>query len=208
MNLNKINKFIVSLIIVVSAFTFNACRENSSSDIIPVSNAGQYLNLNTGSSWEYSADGSTNTTVVKVTDSTKLAFTKNYKIFHSTTLGVTTSNYYTYKNGNYYLLIAKTAGGYEELIYLKDSSEVGKKWSATVSPNGTSVVYNYEVKENGLTQTINGTTYTNVVHVKLTVPISGYTADAYYAPKVGLIKSDAITSGVTSKTELKSYTLK
>ncbi len=207
MNSNKIKTLFLSLIIIVSALTFNACKD-SSSDTVPVSTAGQYLNLNAGSTWEYSTDGSANTAVVTVIDSTKLAFTKNYKVFHSATLGTTSSNYYTYKNGNYYLLIAKTAGGYEELVYLKDSSEVGKKWSATVSPSGTAVVYNYEVKENGLTKTINSTTYTNVVHLKLTVPISGYMADAYYAPKVGLIKSDAVNSGVTSITELKSYSLK
>ena len=46
-----------------------------------------------------------------------------------------------------------------------------------------------------------------MVHLKLTVPISGYMADAYYAPKVGLIKSDAVNSGVTSITELKSYSM-
>ena len=70
MNSNKIKTLFLSLIIIVSALTFNACKD-SSSDTVPVSTAGQYLNLNAGSTWEYSTDGSANTAVVTVIDSTK-----------------------------------------------------------------------------------------------------------------------------------------
>ena len=135
-------------------------------------------------------------------------FSKNYKVFYTTVSGVTSRSYYTFKNGNYYLLVPTSTTTFEELIYLKDSNSVGKKWSLSINYNGSPVVHNYEVIENGISKTINGLNFSNVVHVKLSIPVSGYVANSYYSPKVGLIKTDELSGGNTYVTEIKSYSIK
>ena len=209
MNTPRLKVILLHLILILLVFNFNACKKKETDPEPPKTlEAGGFLNLNKGSTWDYITDGSANPNTITVTDSSKLAFGKDYTIFHSTIQGTTSRVFYAFKNGNYYLLVATTATDYEELVYLKDSIEVGKKWTTSVTSSGVPVIHNYEVLENGLTKTVNGMNFTDVVHVKLTIPISGYTADAYYAPNVGLIKSDEVSVGITYATELKSYIMK
>lgn len=189
-------------VLLVSLNTLNSCKDKGS-DTIVISTAGQYLNQAVGSNWEYFFNGSSNTITVKVIDSTKMLLAKTYRQFLSTDSTGSSTNYYAYKDGSYYSLYIGS-NGKEELIYLKDSNEVGKKWVSVVTSAGFKIPYSYEVIENNLTKIVNGITYNNVVHVKLTIQTTGYIVDSYYSPKVGLIKSDA----ASSITELKKYTLK
>ena len=199
-----LKKMLLATVVFVSIFSFHSCKtKDSDTQPDPVSTDGQYLNLNNGSNWEYVINGSSNTTTVEVIDSTKILFSKSYRQFLSTDSTGSSKNYYAYKDGSYYSLYVGLNGN-EELVYLKDSNEVGKKWVSVVTSAGFKIHYMYEVKENNLTKIVNGVTYSNVIHVKLTIQESGYIADSYYAPKVGLIKSDA----ASSITELKKYTLK
>ncbi len=129
----KTDKKINLIIALLFSFAFFSCKESGPEPDEPKDKSGQFLNLNVGSNWEYSTDSAINTTIVKVVDSTKIMNSKTYKIFHSTYQGALTRNFYSYKNGNYYLLVESTTGNYEELVYLKDSNEVGKKWSQTLN---------------------------------------------------------------------------
>ncbi len=180
------------------------------SDELPESSSteGQFLNLNKGSSWNYSLNGADTFTVVTASDSSKPAFNKVYTVFHNLYLGSVTRSYFTYRLGNYYSLITNTPGVYEEVVYLKDSMEIGKKWNSTVLIGGNPYLHEYEVLENNLSITVNGTEFKQVVHVKLKVTSTGYSSDCYYAPKIGLIKNAEIIGGNSFVSEIRGYTLK
>lgn len=208
-NRNKLIKgFAFSLISGLMLMGLNACKKDEATNVL---NPGDYLNLNIGSSWNYSTTGSA-TTAFKVTaeDSMYIYKSLNYRLFKTNTAGAITRNYYNYKNGNYSVLVMDADGTMQDIVYLKDSTQVGKRWSKSIKgAGGIMKAYNYEVIDNN-NKTVAGTNYTQVVHVRLTIPSTAYTSDAYYAPKIGLILSDDdyASSGSNYHTELTSHTLK
>jgi len=195
------------LILVVFTLIVQSCKK-SDPPKTNTSTAGQFLNQKTGSTWKYTTNNADSLNKVLVLDSSKLAYGKNYTVFYSLFSGSTTRNFYTYKQGNYYSLVASTANTYEEIIYLKDSTEIGKKWKKSINIGGTSYLYEYAIVANNIDITVNGLNFTNVVMVKLTIESTGYSAFSYYAPSVGLIKTDEVIASVPYTTEIKSYTLK
>jgi len=173
-----------------------------------ISTKGQFLNLNKGSSWNYSLNGSDTFTVVTASDTSKASFNKVYTLFHNVYLGSVSRSYFTYRSGNYYSLVTNTPGVFDEVVYLKDSIELGKQWKSSVLIGGNPYLHEYEVIENNLSLTVKGVVFNNVVHVKLKVVSTGYSSDSYYAPKVGLIKSFEIISGNSFLSEIRGYSLK
>ncbi len=80
-----------------------------------------------------------------------------------------------------------------------------------------------KIAEKGISMTVNGISYSNVIHVSTSlssalIPSSSFTSsiDSYYAPKFGLIENTSkvhldysgLTENVNSTTELMSADLK
>lgn len=95
-----------------------------------------------------------------------------------------------------------------ELIYLNDTASVGYKWTDNMPPvNGFPARFNGEIKERNITKTVNGKTYTNVIHTQTRLeyefPVLGWTEfavyDYYVAKGIGMIKieTEIIAFGVS-----------
>jgi hypothetical protein len=99
-----------------------------------------------------------------------------------------------------------TAGGSNlgivTLIPLKANEPVGATWQNTVvNGAGQNVIYNLRIHAKGLSKTVLGTTYNDVIHVKQAVQVSagGQTItsnndDYFYAKNIGLIEFYTITT--------------
>lgn len=199
------------LIAVVSAtliFGMGACQKDP---VKSLPGPGDYLNSKVGSNWSYSTTGTSNSDwTVKVEDSTVLFSTNTFQLYKTNTAGVISRNYYRYSKGNYSVLVLDAVGATQEIVYLKDSTQTGKKWSKSIKGlGGILKEYNYEVIET-VSKTVGSKSFENVVHIRLTIPSLGYTSDAYYAPKVGLVMvdDDYASSGNAYHTEIKSFDLK
>jgi hypothetical protein len=196
-----------SILLVSSTCFISSCTKDV---ITPASNTnGQYLNSNKGSSWVYTIDSSGNTSKVEVTDSTVMAFGKKFTNFHNTyPSGSVYRNFYAYQDGQYSMMITSSAGTQQELTYLKDNVKEGDKWSNTVTPVSTPLLYEYEVTGIGGTRMVNSITFTGVVQVHCSIASTNYESVAYYAPQIGLIELEEDYSTVKYSTKLKSYLLK
>lgn len=175
--------------------------------------AGEYLISTPGSSWTYALSGSkTADWEVKAEDSSFIYQFNTYRQFKSNYVGTgaVINNYYRYNQGNYTTLVKDAENVYQEIVYLKDSTQTGKRWTKAIKgAGGIMQEYRYEVMET-ISKTVAGINYDRVVHIQLTIPNLAYTADAYYAPNVGLVQldEDYASSGNTYHTELKSKSLK
>ena len=168
--------------------------------------ADKYMSTSTGSTWNYElTDKSSGTTITKLyivtalgTDSTINA--KQYRIFSNN--GGTGNEYYNVSGNDYYnLRVLPTAfgGGSVENLYLKDNVDAGTSWSQTINVTlggfPTTATITNTVAAKGLTQTVKNISYDSVTQVTTTINVpllpTGLTTDiqAYYAPRVGMIRS-------------------
>lgn len=110
-----------------------------------------------------------------------------------------------------------------ELDYLNEKESVGYTWTSHMSPtgniNGVPEQVIGTIKEKGISKTINGKTYNDVIHTSMNVQYNvsnGYqtvaTYDFYMAKGIGIILMDANIDSFgiksTSRTELLSYNIK
>lgn len=125
------------------------------------------------------------------------------------------------KDGNYTQIASiLTFQGYKadslQLTYLKENAPLGSSWSDTVTvSNGTlttKAVLQHSITQKGITKTVNGKDYLDVIAVKLDasaivldnpVPI-GTISTSYYAKGIGLIEADQADDTI----KLVSYILK
>ena len=97
---------------------------------------------------------------------------------------------------------ANTVGGntitVADITFIKANLPVGGTWQDKLNnPAGQQVLYNSKIAEKGITRTINGHTFTDVIHVYveagIDVPIVGFTVvtttDYYFAKNIGLIET-------------------
>jgi len=103
------------------------------------------------------------------------------------------------------------------LTMLKASQPVNTTWTDTIiNPTGQPVLYTDSIKEKGISRTVNGKTYSNVIHVYvetgIDLPFLGFfitnTTDYYYASGVGLIEAiiaDPNSGTILEHRALKSY---
>jgi len=96
---------------------------------------------------------------------------------------------------------------------LKANTAIGGTWSETI-PNqvGQDVINTYTMKEKGITRTVLGVTFNDVLHIELTqqINIGGMNVDAgvsqyYFAKGVGLIETTNESFGITNTQLLKDY---
>lgn len=182
-----------------------ACKKNSTTN--SQANVEKYLSLTAGNTWTYETVNNITVTTTSntVTSSNKdtAIGSKSYHIFLNS--GGAANDYYNISGNDYYTFRNLVALGSSsvESIYLKDNAAVGTGWSQVVNiapfsgvPTTIPLTVGYNIAEKGISRTVNGKNYTNVIHITTTLssaslPAGSLTTDiqSYYAPKYGLIES-------------------
>lgn len=218
-----------NLIVCLACFivlTAGNCKKNNGTT---PADQGDYQPLTVGSEWNYTTTGTTGSGPVNsvfklsATNRDTVSSAKTYKVF---TNSVGTNEYYN-KSGNDYYRISFFAALPQpvEVLYLKDNLALGGSWSeienVTVSgvPFPVPVTLTFVVEKNKFDTTMDGTTYKDVIKVRLTPTVPGVTITSdityYYARKVGLFYNKTIavipppvSINVNTVTKLNSYTIK
>jgi hypothetical protein len=184
--------------------------------------------LTAGSTWTYRSTtvGSPATSyTLTATNRDTIANGKTYRVISNSAGG----NNYRNKTGSDYYSFGRfeALNANVEQLYLKDNADVNAKWQSTTNftapqlPIPLTATSEYTVREKGLSRTVNGVSFTNVIRVGLAINVSAgiglvATGDAYYAPNVGLIESqyDVIANAIaqipasTTTEILTSYSIK
>ncbi len=196
-------------------FFFTNCKKESE----PA--APNFSPLTPGTNWTYKYTEGTATSTFKltVTNRDTVVNGKTYKVVTSSD---GTTNYMAKVNNDYYRSTSFPAIGvnnFEEL-YLKDNKAVNDSWTGTAAINysGASINANltYTIKEKGVSRTVNGKAFDNVIKVRLDIAFFGANiggGDFYYQEGVGLIEDAILVAapGVppySSKQEIVSYEIK
>jgi hypothetical protein len=221
-------KTILSLL--AATLIFSACSKNNSSGS---ASADVYLNTSAGSSWSFTQTDETGTnppanyTVTSTSNDTTVG-SRKYHVFQysyggSEYLGVDGNNYYQYDS------IPVSGGINIDRLYLETNAAVGDTWNQDFSldipgiPIPVPLTVTNKIAEKGISRTVNGTQYSNVIHVTTTlssalIPASSFTSsiDSYYAPNYGLIENTSVIQlnyqgldeNINVKTVLTGATLK
>ncbi len=172
------------------------------------------MTLAAGNTWTYeitnNITSATTTNIVSSTNRDSTIFGKVYHVFTNsngaandyyniTPVPVSTGNdYYTFKN-----LSAALPNTTVETVYLKDNAALGFSWSITVNvalfsgvPTTVPVTITNTIAAKGISRTVNGKVYTDVIHITTSIASTGLPLGAivtdiqsYYAPKYGLIEN-------------------
>ncbi len=188
-------KYLAS-ILLLSATLLASCSNDSS----PNNNnttTGTYMPATAGSSWFYHSYGDTLTRWVSGTYSFNgMAFAKIDDRLHT--------QYVRQSGVSYY-------GLYLDLLDFREvkiaESSTNASWQDTLIGNGFTQITTYKTVGTGLSATVNGKTYSDVMHVHVETASSGTStaSDFYYAKEIGEILD--IESGDTVES-LVSYTIK
>jgi len=216
--------------VLAATLIFSACNKNNSDSS---ASTDVYLNTTQGSSWSYTQTDESGTnppsnyTVTSSSKDTTINSRKyhvyDYSYGGSEYLGVDAHDYYQYDS------IPVSGGINIERLFLKDNASAGTTWNQDFSltipgvPLPVPLTVSNRIAEKGIDKTVNGTTYSNVIHVSTSlssglIPSSSFSSsiDSYYAPKYGLIENTTVihldylglTEDINVKTELTSATLK
>ncbi|MEO8820311.1 MAG: hypothetical protein ABI267_10325 [Ginsengibacter sp.] len=211
---------------------FSACKKSGSGSTTPPTNT--YANVSTGSSWNYQqidSSGATPKTTNYTITSTANDTTINTRKYHVYNYSYGGSQYLSNSANEYYQFdsIPVTGGSYIERLYLKDNVSAGTTWSQNFnlnipqSPVPISLMVTNTLVAKGISMTVNGVPYSDVIHVSTSLssvlfPANSFISniDSYYAPKVGLIENTSkvqldfsgLTENLNTKTELMSSDLK
>ena len=197
------NQWIPFSLLLLLLLTF-ACKKTTVEPSPNVNETeGLFLPTKVNSTWTY--DTGVVKSVVTITNNYKSVFGKQYNEYTMVYNSVTSKAYYAYSKKEYTSLYTDTAGS-QEITYLKESPALGQKWNDTITVASSQVVYKYEVLETNASVNNGTVSFSNVVHVKLSIG-STYTNDAYYAKGVGLVKSVTNNNSVITTSLLKSYTV-
>jgi hypothetical protein len=226
------------LVLFALSLFFSACskdKDDSGNTNPPAEDT--FINTNTGSTWLYHEDNTTNGTsgnsdyILTATDRDSTIEGRSYHVY---TNSMTDNEYMTISGHEYYKYesipgTSDLGGIAAERLYLKDNLKQGDTWKQDFSfqPSGSpiplSFSLNNKIAEKGISKTVNGVAYNNVIHVSTTltsslIPSQNLTStiDMYYAPDYGLIESSIIikldymgfSEDVNISTQLKSAQLK
>jgi hypothetical protein len=205
------------LVAACSMFIFSNCKKSEDNSKPGVEN---YDPITAGSTWTYLNTPGGSMTLTATTKDT-VALTRTYKVFNNPG---GPNNYRTKVGGDYYrfgMFSDIVPGGIEE-NYLKDGKAVNDTWTTTQNitappPFGTvPATLTYTVKEKGISRTVSGKAYNNVVHIRvdiaaLTFGLGG--GDFWYANGIGLIEASIAVNppgqaGITQTQVLTSYNIK
>jgi hypothetical protein len=159
---------------------------------------GEFLPLNSGSTWKYYSELLDESSTTTATGKTKEIDGNIY--FERITTGKqigTRTEYNFVENGEYYT-VGNLAGTEISLLYLKESAELGDTWAQEETlDNGAILKYDFEMIEKGISHEVQGETFTNVFNVKyvnITVfnglEIPTVEQNIYFSKGIGIIQYD------------------
>jgi len=197
-----------NLFFLLVAAVIASCGKDNTNPSNPTTES--YINTNAGSSWTYHSVDSSNATpqsVDYVITSTSDDTTVNGKEYHVYRYSYGGSQYLNLTGNDYYQFdtIPGGVGANVERLYLKDNAAVGTTWSQNFTlnipdiPIPVSMTVSNNIVEKGISRTVNGMNYSNVIHVSTSlssalIPPASFTSkiDSYYAEKYGLIENSTI----------------
>lgn len=199
-------------ILAFATILFASCQKDDGPD--NPQEESVYLTTTTGSTWTYkvvdSSDEANPTTSDYAMESTDSDTTIDGHSYHVYSLSSGGSRYLRQEGDSYYQFgnVPGIVGEGVEMLYLKSNLAEGATWeqdiSVPVEVNGVEVPLTFtltnEIDEKGITHTVNGIEYSNVIKVetKITSPALGDDLDAeiesYYAEGYGLIENDVEVS--------------
>ena len=214
---------------------FISCKKNSETNT-PQPQQDTYLTITAGSTWNYhetdssdtAASIETNYTVTSTTQDSSIGG-KSYHVFTNSQRG---NEYRNITGNDYYEFDSLPTGlgtSIFERLYLKDNAVAGTTWSQTLNVTypGFSIpvplTITYSIVEKGISLSVNGTSYTNVIHVatSITSTLIQSTSlvtniNSYYAEKYGLIQTTSIVTldflgtaqNINTETKLVNATLR
>lgn len=175
-------------------------------EVDPIAPSVSFLPITTNSTWTYDSKNNitaaTGSFTIKVTGKDSSIAGKTYKVF-SNTAGA--NEYYAKSASDYYQYTNFAVANQQlELLYLKDNVNAGLSWDQTISitvpglPTTLTGTLTNKIEEKGISYTVGGKTYTNVIRVKssigpvtipgVPIPITPVTdINSYYAAGVGRI---------------------
>lgn len=221
----------ILLLLTISLF-FAACKKSKSEQEPPKET--NYMNINSGSSWTYTqvdnSSGTPETSEFTIT-STPRDTSINGRTYHIYDYSFGGSQYLSKLGSDYfrYDTLPGGLGSHIELLYLKDKTLPGTKWSQDFNidvpdyPFGqVPLKVSYEITDIG-NRVVGGKSYSDVIHVHttistVTIPVQNFVnnIDSYYAPGVGLIENTTVMQidfmtvkkNIDIKTTLKEAVLK
>lgn len=185
------------LSLVFLALTFTGCSKDDDNDPTPAT--ASYNPLTVGTNWTYTAtEGNSAPATFKLTVTNKdtTAGTRTYKVLTNT---AGQNNYMANSGNSYYRLASYPTFGINnfEDLYLVDNKNVNETWTSTASFSFSGLPLTatllYTIKEKGITRTVSGKNYTDVIHVRLDLSVTNFGnvggGDFYYANGVGMIEN-------------------
>ncbi len=195
----------IHLVAIILCFFVASC--DKSNDPAPTPNpTDNFMNMKAGSTWNYEVTNNTpptNTSPYTLTSTNRdtTIAGKQYHVYTNSNNGaseyyyVSGTDYYTYQS-----LPAALGGSKVENLYLKAGAPVNSNWSQTYNisfnslPLAVTVVN--KIEEKGISRTVNGISYNNVIHVSTSLSVAGVPPaslitdiDYYYAPNYGMIEN-------------------
>jgi hypothetical protein len=189
--------FLSFCLVASSLFLFTKCSKDDDSP--STDNSANYSPLTVGSNWTYnSTEGDSDTIpfTLTVTDKDTGINGKTYKVLSSS--DGSANKYLAKIDSNYYRFSSFADIGNLEELYLKDNRPVNSTWTNQTSftPPGSPLPLTadliYVVKEKGVARVVNGKTYSDVIHINVTISVFSQNfgqGDFYYAKDIGLIEN-------------------
>ncbi|HSN62491.1 MAG TPA: hypothetical protein VLR49_16255, partial [Ferruginibacter sp.] len=194
------------LFAIILCFLAASCdKGNDPTPTIPTDN---FMNMKSGSTWNYEV---TNNTPPPSTSSYMLTSTnrdstigaKQYHIYLNSGTGA--SEYYFASGTDYYTyqsLPAALGGTKVENLYLKAGAAINTTWAQTYNITYNSiplaVTVTNKIEAKGLSRTVSGNAYNNVIHVSTVITVAGVSPtqlttdiDYYFAPNYGMIENNS-----------------
>jgi len=190
--------------------------------VFPPAGDGSYQPTTSGSYWIYKS------ITAGVTDTTKSVIDGNTATFDGVKYYEGIAYYqnqsvidtsYLSKENHVYINYAIAAGQVIKLYYLNDNIAVGQGWTSPINDsgelNGIPGQFVGSIIEKGISKTVEGKTYKNVIHSRVMLQYdygSGFetaiTYDNYCAQNIGIIEVDTQGLGITGVETLLSYSIK
>lgn len=204
-------------------FLASSCKKDSGST--PA--AEKYMSLTTDSRWIYevTTDPGTSTasSVLDTVTVTNTDTTISGRVYRILKHGNGAQDYY-FNSGNDYYRFQKANGGAGldltiEELYLKDNAAVGTNWSQTIPVDvpgvgSLPVTITNSIIEKGISKTVMGVNYTDVITVKTDISVTGLPAGtivadikSYYARRVGQIQGDYKVTIALASVDINTQTL-
>lgn len=214
-------KKIILSILTLAIFGISCKKDDPPAPVVPP----KFMSLTAGSTWNYELINNKIpvTTPFTLTSTSKDSVIngKTYHVFTNSSgsaneyYNITGNDYYNFRN-----LPSVLGGSSVENIYLKDNALAGASWAqvypVTVSGIALNVTITNTITAKGISKTVKGTVYNNVIHVttKLDISLGGIPLPAgalttdiqsFYAEKFGMIqtinKINLNYSGITDNTD-------